>query len=207
MKLNAIVIRIVAAMCDNIFFRLLLILVAADLLFGSLRAAKYHKWNSAVGIDGCIRKVGMICCIVILTMVDIILSANVLTWLPVEAQNTLAQFGVVKLGIMEMFALLFILYEATSVLKNMLLCGIPIPAGLQTRLAKFLDTMTDESQMDILSEVGPKQALDGEMGNKQMETLIIDKSRELAKAMGIDVPENATAEELAQLIAAEAAKL
>lgn len=46
-----------------------------------------------------------------------------------------------------------------------------------------------------------------EIGNKQLEALIIDKSRELARVMGIDVRENATAEELAQLIAAEVAKL
>lgn len=147
--MNAIIIRIVSAMAKNIFVRLLLIMVGADLLFGSLRAVKYHKWNSAIGIDGCIRKVGMISCTVILTVVDMILSANALGFLPIETQEILHQAGMVKLGVMEMFALLFILYEATSVLKNMLLCGVPIPAGIRQKLAHFLDTMTDETNEDI----------------------------------------------------------
>ena len=38
------------ALMGNIFVRLLLIAVCADMVFGSLRAAKYRKWNSAVGM-------------------------------------------------------------------------------------------------------------------------------------------------------------
>ena len=47
---NAFIIRFFAALMGNIFVRLLLIAVCADMVFGSLRAAKYRKWNSAVGM-------------------------------------------------------------------------------------------------------------------------------------------------------------
>ena len=47
---NAFIIRFFAALMGNVFIRLLLIAVCADMVFGSLRAAKYRKWNSAVGM-------------------------------------------------------------------------------------------------------------------------------------------------------------
>ena len=150
---NAFMVRFLAALMDNIFVRLLLIAVCADMVFGSLRAAKYRKWNSAVGIDGAIRKAGMLACVLLFTAMDMMMRIDVLGWLPVEMRNTLDACGVVKMGVTELFALLFILYEATSVLKNMLLCGIPVPAGLREKLASWLDTMTDETQIDVASAV------------------------------------------------------
>ena len=51
-----------------------------------------------------------------------------------------------------LLALLFILYEATSVLKNMLLCGLPVPAGLREKLGAWLSTMTEETNVDIVAE-------------------------------------------------------
>lgn len=151
MNINTILFRIIQALAGNLFVRLLLVMICADLIFGSLRAIKYHRWNSAVGIDGCIRKVGMVSCVLLLTLVDMVIAANVLSWLPDQAQTTLSQIGIVKLGFTELFALLFVLYEATSVLKNMLLCGVPIPAGVRTRLAKWLESMTDETDADLIS--------------------------------------------------------
>ena len=87
------------------------------------------------------------------TAMDMMMRIDVLGWRPVEMRNTLDACGICKMGITELFALLFILYEATSVLKNMLLCGIPVPAGLREKLASWLDTMTDETQIDVASAV------------------------------------------------------
>lgn len=150
--MNAFFIRFFAALVGNIFVRLLLIAICADMVFGSLRAAKYRRWNSAVGIDGAIRKAGMLACVLLFTLMDMILRVDLLSWLPVEMQKTMNVIGVVKVGITELFALLFILYEATSVLKNMLLCGLPVPAGLRGKLASWLDNMTDETQIDMECE-------------------------------------------------------
>ena len=66
------------------------------------------------------------------------------------------------MGATELFALLFILYEATSVLKNMLLCGLPVPAGLREKLGAWLSTMTEETNVDIVAEqVTPAPIADG----------------------------------------------
>ena len=126
--------------------------VGADMVFGSLRAAKYRKWNSAVGIDGAIRKAGMLACVLLFTAIDMMMHVDVLGWLPVDTRNVLDACGVVKMGVTELFALLFILYEATSVLKNMLLCGLPVPAGLREKLGAWLSTMTEETNVDIVAE-------------------------------------------------------
>ena len=149
---NAFIIRFFSALMGNIFVRLLLIAVCADMVFGSLRAAKYRKWNSAVGIDGAIRKAGMLACVLLFTAIDMMMHVDVLGWLPVDTRNVLDACGVVKMGVTELFALLFILYEATSVLKNMLLCGLPVPAGLREKLGAWLSTMTEETNVDIVTE-------------------------------------------------------
>ncbi len=46
--------------------------------------------------------------------------------------------------ICEFFCLLYIMYEAVSILKNMCLCGLPIPRKLRTIIEKWLNTMTSE---------------------------------------------------------------
>ena len=147
---NAFLIRFFSALMGNVFIQLLLIAVCADMVFGSLRAAKYHRWNSAVGIDGAVRKAGMLACVLLFTAIDMMMHVDVLGWLPADTRNVLDACGVVKMGITELFALLFILYEATSVLKNMLLCGLPVPAGLREKLGTWLSTMTDETKVDVV---------------------------------------------------------
>lgn len=200
---NAFVIRFLAALMGNIFVRLLLIVVCADMVFGSLRAAKYRCWNSAVGIDGAIRKAGMLACVLLFTAIDMMMHVDLLNWLPVDMRNTLDAFGVVKMGIMELFALLFILYEATSVLKNMLLCGIPVPAGIREKLAEWMDSMTEETQVDMEYETGEHSEVNLSLDVEQLKTLSLPQLHALAKEMGVEYTETTTVEELATLLAAE----
>ena len=81
--------------------------VGADMVFGSLRAAKYRKWNSTVGIDGAIRKAGMLACVLLLTAIDMMMHVDVLGWLPVDTRNVLDACGVVKMGVTELFPCCF----------------------------------------------------------------------------------------------------
>ena len=125
----------------NTFFRILIIAVTLDTTLGVLRAAKEHKFNSCVGIDGAIRKAAMLLSVGFLMLVDVIMHINMLFMVPEQYINAL---GIQKLGICEFFCLLFILYEAVSVLKNMTLCGLPVPPALKKYIKKFLDDMTEE---------------------------------------------------------------
>ena len=108
---------------------------------GVLRAIKEHKFNSCVGIDGAIRKSAMLLSVCLLMAVDVILNINVLFMIP---QNYIELLGIHKLGICEFFSILFVLYEIVSVLKNMTLCGLPVPAKIKRWVQKFLEDMTEE---------------------------------------------------------------
>lgn len=133
--------KIIMLLAGNSFFRILLIAVTLDTILGVLRAIKEHKFNSCVGIDGAIRKSAMLLSVCLLMAVDVILNINVLFMIP---QNYIELLGIHKLGICEFFSILFVLYEIVSVLKNMTLCGWPVPAKIKRWVQKFLEDMTEE---------------------------------------------------------------
>lgn len=191
----------VAALYGNIFVVALGIAICADMIFGSLRAIKYRRWNSSVGIDGGIRKVGMAAAVLLLTLVDMLLNVNLIGWVDAEVSAFLSAAGIVKLGITELFAFLFVLYEATSILKNMLLCGLPIPHGLRDKAAKWLERMTDETRVPLtaLDHEYPDLTLDKD----QLASLGLDNLKKMADDWGLEYPEDVTADGLAEIIASE----
>ena len=142
---------------SNSFLKILLIAITLDTVLGVLRAVKYGKFNSAFGIDGAIRKVAMLISIIALMAVDVIVHFNLLFMVPEEYIKVL---GITKLGMSEFFCLLFILYETVSILKNMTLLEIPVPARIRVFFEKFLHDMTDE--MDNLPG---KERKDGQISN------------------------------------------
>ena len=114
---------IFAVMRGNTLFQLVVIMIVMDVLFGSLRAAKDRAFNSSVGIDGGIRKVGMLLSLVCLVFVDILCLVNLIGFIP----EVLREYIHLKdITVMEFFALLYIVYEALSVLKSMTLSGLPV---------------------------------------------------------------------------------
>lgn len=131
-------------------FKMLIIAVLLDTVLGVLRAVKEHKFNSCVGIDGAIRKVAMLLSVVFLMFLDAMVKIDFLFMVPEEY---LQYIGINRLGICELFCLLFILYEIVSILKNMTLCGLPVPAKLKSFIQKFLDDMTDELPEEVTEEL------------------------------------------------------
>lgn len=135
----------------NIFILTVAIVILMDTFFGVGRSLREHKFNSCFGIDGGIRKIAMLGCIAFLAGLDMCIKLNLAFMLPGEWLNYL---GTEQIGLCEFFSILFILYEAVSILKNMLLCGLPIPKRLKTILEKMLNTMTDElPDTEITEEV------------------------------------------------------
>jgi len=129
------------SLTHNLFAQIVVWAIFLDTFLGVLRAIKERKFNSGVGIDGGIRKVAMLGCIAFLAALDMCFTFNLLFMLPLE---WISYLGINKLGLCEFFSILFILYEAVSILKNMLLCGLPVPKKLRDRVESFLDIMTDE---------------------------------------------------------------
>lgn len=142
--------KIITLLSSNSFVKILLIAVALDTILGVLRAIKEHKFNSCVGIDGAIRKAGMLLSVCFLMATDVIMHINVLSMLPEEYVQLL---GIDKMGICEFFSLLFILYELVSILKNMTLCGLPVPTKIKRWIQKFLDDMTEELPEEAVQEL------------------------------------------------------
>lgn len=142
--------KIITLLSSNSFVKILLIAVALDTILGVLRAIKEHKFNSCVGIDGAIRKAGMLLSVCFLMATDVIMHINVLSMVPEEYVQLL---GIDKMGICEFFSLLFILYELVSILKNMTLCGLPVPTKIKKWIQKFLDDMTEELPEEAVQEL------------------------------------------------------
>lgn len=142
--------KIITLLSSNSFIKILLIAVALDTILGVLRAIKEHKFNSCVGIDGAIRKAGMLLSVCFLMATDVIMHINVLSMVPEEYVQIL---GIDKMGICEFFSLLFILYELVSILKNMTLCGLPVPTKIKKWIQKFLDDMTEELPKEAVQEL------------------------------------------------------
>lgn len=122
------------------FLKILIIALVLDLTLGVLRGAKEKRFNSTVGINGAIRKAAMLVCVAALKFSDLIIDINVLSFVPAGYLPT----GISRLGLAEFFAVLFTLFEATSVLKNMMLCGLPIPIKIKRFIQKFLNALTEE---------------------------------------------------------------
>lgn len=142
--------KILFLLSSNSFIRVLLIAVTLDTLLGVLRAIKEHKFNSCVGIDGAIRKAAMLFSVCLLMATDVIMHINVLFMVP---ETYIKVLGISKLGICEFFCLLFILYELVSILKNMTLCGLPVPASAKKWTQKFLEDMTEELPEDAVKNI------------------------------------------------------
>lgn len=142
--------EIISMIGRHLFFVILLYAVVLDSVLGVLRAVKEHKFNSCVGIDGAIRKAAMLFSVLLLMFVDAMVNIDFLFMIP---QEYLQYIGIDKMGICELFCLLFILYEVVSILKNMTLCGLPVPTKLKTFIQKFLDNMTDELPEEIKEEI------------------------------------------------------
>ena len=200
--LTAFGVRLMAAMENNLVVKLLLLAVCADMVFGSGRAIKERHWNSSVGIDGAIRKAGMVASIVLFSMMDMVLCVDLLGWLPVTAKDFMSSLGFVKAGVTELFGILYVLYELTSVLKNMMLCGLPVPAGIRQKIGSWLEIMTDETKASLTPKHG-KLSIPVHMDPGDLEDFSDEDLLDLAEQMGYELQEPFTREELVEKICSE----
>ena len=123
--------------------KILIVCIILDVIFGILRALKEKKINSCIGIDGIIRKVGMILSIAFCFVIDYISHFNLIGFLPESITESL-HLG--QCGLAFIFNSLYIVFEGLSILKNMIKCKMPIPKKLQEYLEKLLYEFTNENK-------------------------------------------------------------
>lgn len=121
--------------------KILGIVITLDTIFGILRAIKEKSLNSCIGIDGIIRKVGMLISIIFLMAIDTIIHLDLIGFIP-DSIKEILNFG--KVGIADLFMILFIVFEILSIFKNMILCKLPIPKKLQQFLENAMKEFTGE---------------------------------------------------------------
>lgn len=121
--------------------KILSIVISLDTIFGILRAIKEKNINSSIGIDGIIRKVGMLIAIIFLVAIDTIINVDLIGFIP-ETVKEIMNFG--EVGIADLFNVLFILFEILSIFKNMILCKLPIPKKLQIFFENIMKEFTGE---------------------------------------------------------------
>ena len=122
---------------------ILLIVILLDTVFGVLRALKEKKINSAIGIDGIIRKAGMLLSTFFFKLIDYLLNINLIGFMPETVKSII---GTDTVGLTFLFIVLFITFEMLSVFKNMIKCKMPIPKKLQGFLEKILNEFTTEME-------------------------------------------------------------
>ena len=129
------------SLLNNDGMKVLIVVIVLDLILGILRAIRERSVNSCIGIDGMIRKVGMLIVIVFLTIIDAIIHLDLIGFIPETIRETL-KLG--KVGISCLFNILFIIFEILSIFKNMILCKLPIPAKFQLFLENVMKEFTGE---------------------------------------------------------------
>lgn len=133
--------QILTAIKNSQCIKLVVLMIVFDTILGALRAIKERKLNSNFGINGAIRKIAMLASVTMLVVLDMLLNINIVACVPEEI---LGVIRIHKVGLCEFFSILFALYEAISVMKNMVICDLPVSKKLQKKAQKFLEEMTDE---------------------------------------------------------------
>lgn len=133
----------------NKAFITLIIFIVLDTIFGILRAIRERSLNSCIGIDGIIRKSGMLLSILFFFLIDKILEINLLGFIPKEV---LSFIKLDQVGVGMLFSILYIVFESLSVLKNMYKCKLPIPAKLKNVIEKILSDFTEEIKKGELQD-------------------------------------------------------
>ena len=128
---------------QNKIIQIMVIFIVLDVIFGILRSIKQHKTNSTIGIDGIIRKVAMLFSISACIVLDYIVEIDLIGFVPLDLKETL---NLGRIGIADLFAVLYCLFEILSIFKNMMKLGIPLPIKLKNFLEKLLKEFTKEDK-------------------------------------------------------------
>ena len=79
----------IEAAAHNKIIQLVVLAIVCDTVFGVLRAIKEKKFNSCAGIDGAIRKVGMLISLVFMLAIDVLIKINLIGFIPEQARTYL----------------------------------------------------------------------------------------------------------------------
>ena len=151
---------IILTLTQSKIVQLVAILVIMDIIFGCLRAVKEKEFNSTIGINGLIRKAGILISLLFMGMIDNVITLDLIGFIPDAIKQYLP---VSHVGCLEFFGIIYIIYEVLSVLKNMTLSGLPLRRVWEA-VKKFLQANTSEIMVldDNIEELAPDEAIEAE---------------------------------------------
>ena len=128
---------------NNGYLKSLILFIVFDIIFGILRAIKEHNINSTIGIDGIIRKCGMMLSIILCIIIDTTVEIDLINFIPEEIKTYLK---IKTVGVTFLFNSLYIIFEILSIMKNMIKCKLPIPKKIKILFEKILKEFTNEME-------------------------------------------------------------
>lgn len=128
-------------LAQNKLIQVMVVFIVLDVIFGVLRSFKEKSTNSTIGIDGIIRKVAMIITIAVCLILDYIVEIDLIGFIPQDLKTYL---NMGRVGISDLFASLYCVFEILSIFKNMIRVGVPLPIKLKKYLEKLLKEFTKE---------------------------------------------------------------
>ena len=148
--------EIMKTLINNEIIQLVILAVVIDTIFGIGRAIREKKFNSCLGINGAIRKIAMIVCVVFCALIDTIININLIGFLPDGALEWMQMhMKIESIGLAWFFGILFVVYEVVSILKNMTLCGLPVKfvfVNVRNFLLKYTDELPDDDEITNTKE-------------------------------------------------------
>lgn len=130
----------------GVIVELAIIAIALDTVLGILRAIKGRELNSSFGINGVIRKIGMIVTIIAMMLVDNIVKFNLIGFVP---KDILSIININRIGLSDLYATIYLLFEVLSILKNMTALKLPVFKKGQAYVEELLTKYTGEKPSDI----------------------------------------------------------
>jgi toxin secretion/phage lysis holin len=134
--------NILSELQNNTIIYTSLILIIGDTVLGFLRSCKEKTINSSIGIAGVTKKTSIIIALIIAFFIDLLLDFNMIGFIP---ENIRDFVKIQEIGILEIFGILFIVFESLSILKNLDKLNVPIPGKLKSLLEKLLKEITSEN--------------------------------------------------------------
>ena len=189
---------LLTALAANIIIKLVVISVVMDTFFGVLRAIKHRCFNSSIGIDGAIRKISMLVSIAFLAFIDTMVHINLIGFIPEGVRSYLPQ-SINIIGLAEFFGVLYLCYEVVSILKNMVLCGLPVKKlweAVRKALGKYTEELPDEEEQvekvaeatDDVPDGALEETLDGMIKVYDKEGRVVGKiTKEQAEILAASV--------------------
>lgn len=137
--------HILSEIQSNSMIYMVMLLIVGDTILGFLRSCKEKTINSSVGINGLIRKTAIISTLIIAFIADVLFDFNLIFFIPTQILDFIK---IKEVGILEVFGLLFIIFELLSILKNLDRMGIPVPKKIKSMLEKVLNELTTEENKE-----------------------------------------------------------